>query len=156
MLGTNWMKCISISNPFAALIAKGYKTFETRSWPAPQSIIGQRIAIAATKNIVPGVRVILDQDDFLKYYSWFDMPDPLEMPAGCVVCTARLDSVELMTEEMLEEVSDAEKTFGHWQEGFYAWRLMDVEAFDRPIPIRGQQGLYDWNSDAQKIKEVGA
>lgn len=43
------MKALTIRQPWASLIALGVKTIETRSWRAPQSLIGQTIAIHAGK-----------------------------------------------------------------------------------------------------------
>jgi hypothetical protein len=36
---------------------------------------------------------------------------------------------------------------GNWEPGRYAWRAVDFVAAERPIPIRGHQGLFevpDW------------
>lgn len=41
------MKALTIRQPWATLIALGVKTIETRSWRAPQALIGQTIAIHA-------------------------------------------------------------------------------------------------------------
>ena len=43
------MKALTIRQPWASLIALGVKHIETRSWRAPQSLIGQTIAIHAGK-----------------------------------------------------------------------------------------------------------
>lgn len=43
------MKALTLHQPWASLIALGVKTIETRSWRAPQALIGQRIAIHAGK-----------------------------------------------------------------------------------------------------------
>jgi hypothetical protein len=47
------MKALSIWQPWASLIMSGHKKIETRSWPAPYPIRGQRIAIASTKTVRP-------------------------------------------------------------------------------------------------------
>lgn len=41
------MKALTLHQPYASLVALGVKTIETRSWPAPKSLIGQHIAIHA-------------------------------------------------------------------------------------------------------------
>ena len=43
------MKAITLWQPWASLVALQIKTIETRSWPAPKALIGQRIAIHASK-----------------------------------------------------------------------------------------------------------
>ena len=42
------MPVLSIWQPWASLIAHGIKTIETRNDPAPQELIGQRIAVHAS------------------------------------------------------------------------------------------------------------
>jgi hypothetical protein len=43
------VKTITLWQPWAQLIALKAKTIETRSWPAPRALIGQRIAIHAAQ-----------------------------------------------------------------------------------------------------------
>lgn len=139
------MKVISIWQPFASLIVKGCKTFETRSWPAPASVIGERIGIASTKNIVPGQRAHMADERFLAFYEPHCLPPLEDLPHGYLLGTAIVDSVERMTEDFLEEVSEEEKCYGWWTPGNYAWRLIQPFELPYPIPIRGAQGLYEWN-----------
>lgn len=47
------MRALTIRQPLASLIALGVKHIETRSWCAPQSLIGQTIAIHAGKHKPP-------------------------------------------------------------------------------------------------------
>jgi len=153
------MKTISIWQPFATLIVEGCKTVETRTWPAPASVIGQRIGIASTKNILPGQRDQWNDPVFRIHYEMTGMPNYLELPFGYLLGTAVLDAVDVMTEEMMEDVSDTELNFGWWEPGSYAWRLTDPIKLEHPIPIRGQQGIYEWkgklDGHAQKSEEAG-
>lgn len=41
------MRALTLWQPWASLVAIGAKTIETRSWPAPASAVGERIAIHA-------------------------------------------------------------------------------------------------------------
>lgn len=43
------MKVLSLTQPWASLVACGAKKIETRSWRCPTALIGQRIAIHASK-----------------------------------------------------------------------------------------------------------
>ncbi len=43
------MKALPLWQPWATLVALGAKRIETRSWPAPRWVLGERIAIHATK-----------------------------------------------------------------------------------------------------------
>ena len=140
------MKAISIWQPFATMIVKGYKVYETRGWPAPPSVFGQRIAIASTKVIRPEQRQHFADPEFQKHYEWLQMPQRIEdMPLGYVLGTVVLDGVELMTGEFMDGVSLEEQSYGFWTEGNYAWRLLDPVEFPVPIAVRGGQGLYNWS-----------
>jgi hypothetical protein len=148
------MKAISIWNPFALLIVSGFKIFETRTWPAPRSVIGQRIGIASTKSIRPEQRAHFADEEFVRNYERLGLPmDLSELPHGFMLGTAVVDSVELMTEELLAEVSNEEQSYGWWQEGYYAWRMADPVMFETPIPVRGAQGLYDWEAPDVSAQE---
>ena len=139
------MKAISIWQPFATLIVTGCKIFETRTWPAPSPVIGQRIGIASTKTIKPEQRAHFADETFQMNYQRLGLPDKIEdLPHGFMLGTVILDSVELMTEGFLEEVSNEEKSYGWWREGFYAWRMISPELFSEPISVRGAQGIYEW------------
>lgn len=140
------MKAISVWNPFASLIVSGFKIFETRTWAPPKSVIGQRIAIASTKTIKPDQKAYFQDEVFMEFYERLGLPTNInELPHGYVLGTAVLDSVELMTEEFMEEVSEEEQQYGWWQEGFYAWRMTDPIRFADPIPVKGAQGFYEWS-----------
>ncbi len=58
------MKALSIWQPWASLIMSGHKKIETRSWPAPYSVRGQRIAIASTKTVRGEQRRAAVEDTF--------------------------------------------------------------------------------------------
>lgn len=145
------MRAISIWQPFATLIVKGFKIFETRTWPAPRTIIGQRIGIASTKTLKPEQRAHFDSDEFQRHYERLGLPETItEFSHGFMLGTAVVDSVELMTEEFLEEVSLEEQSYGWWDIGNYAWRLTDPIEFASPIPVKGAQGIYEWKNDVQQ------
>lgn len=141
------MKVISIWQPFASLIVEGCKVFETRSWPAPKSVIGQRIGIASTKNIVPGQREHCADERFQRFFEGTGLISWDQLPRGYLLGTVILDSVEIMTSDLMDDVSDEEQSYGWWDVGFYAWRLRDPQKLIEPIPIQGKQGLYEWKGE---------
>ena len=49
------MPALTLWQPWASLIAIGAKSIETRSWPAPAGLVGERIAIHAAANAKPGI-----------------------------------------------------------------------------------------------------
>ena len=137
--------------PWASLIAHSIKDIETRSWPPPQALIGQRIAIHAGKRIA-GPRSLNSATrraiEVLYGRQW-----PKVIPAGAVVATAVLSraakvvaqgagSVWLVDGRATHKV--ANDPYGDFTPGRWLWFLRDVEAFD-PVPALGHQGLWTWN-----------
>lgn len=146
------MKCISVWQPFASLLVKGVKVVETRSWPAPRSIIGQRIGIAATKVITSAQKAHWADPEFRAHYERLNMPDLVDLPRGHLLGTVQITASEVMTEELLADVTAEEQAYGHWALGNYAWFAADPVEFARPIAIRGKQGLYDWKGDISELE----
>ncbi|WP_276122608.1 ASCH domain-containing protein [Pararhizobium qamdonense] len=138
------MKVISIWNPWAPLIVRGIKRFETRTWAPPKSVIGQRIGIAATKNVLPKQIAAFNEEEFQFFYQMLDMPAFDQLPRGYLLGTVILDSFELIDEEFLSDITREERSYGWFKEGGYAWRLTKPEILEHPIPIKGAQGFFEW------------
>jgi hypothetical protein len=117
------MKAITLHQPWATLVAFGFKTIETRTWPAPSSLIGERIAIHAAG--AGRIRKMFHT-----------------LPLGCVVATAVLTEV-VPTEWAIQRFPD-QLPFGDYTTGRFAWLLDDVVAFDRPVKASGKQGFWEW------------
>lgn len=150
------MKVFSLWQPFATLLVRGFKTVETRTWPAPASIVGQRVGIASTKNIKPEQRAHFADENFQHFYSMLGLPAQLEaMPMGYLLGTAIFDSQEIVTPELLEDISLEEQQYGWFEvpgRTVWIWRMREPVCLEHPIPIRGAQGLYDWNGfEAQRL-----
>lgn len=133
------MKALTIWQPWAQLIANGAKSYETRSWPAPRTLIGQRIAIHAAKRWDRELHATCLEDPFRSALLGFSSPS--DLPRGAVLATARL--LECSPTEAISP-SRAERLFGDWTPGRFAWLLVDVEVLKKPVPARGAQGLWDY------------
>ena len=90
---------ITLHQPWASLIGLGLKTVETRSWPAPARLVGQRIAVHAGKRLVrqPGERIERELRA-----RWGDHW-PVNIPAGTVVATAVLAGIARVARADLPE-----------------------------------------------------
>ena len=153
------MKVISVWNPWATLIVHGFKIFETRSWPAPKSMLGQTLGIASTRKVNPVQRAAFDEPLFAGFYFMTGLPVLHELPHGYLLGTVTLDSVEHITEEFLLDITEEERAYGWHDIGRYAWRLKNVVKFDEPIPIMGKQGIWDYTgfddgADSSKAGEA--
>jgi len=99
------MKAITLHQPWATLIALNVKRIETRSWRAPASLIGQRIAIhaGATRGVVFNVLKAaardLDSDAIALCNALYALDiEPIDLPLGAIVATATLaDCVRMVS-----------------------------------------------------------
>lgn len=163
------MKALTIWQPWASLIACGVKQYETRSWPTKYR--GPIAIHTATKNISASVSVDRVGKIVVEMMNIHRCPPWEKMPRGQIIATAELVNVwhivynvkmdveeareypiigERMAEDKHETVSydyfvpsKKEAALGDWTPGRYAWKLANVKILQSPIPVKGKQGL--WN-----------
>jgi hypothetical protein len=157
------MKAITVWQPWASLIACGAKTFETRSWAPPLSVIGRRIAIHAAKADTLKIFEALPRDIVLAIGdaledAGLDGADWGTLPRGAVVCTAQLSAAHLCGNMNPDSMVYVEKTvgsidapilieadpFGDFSHGRWAWQLDDVQPLEKPAMALGHQGFWNW------------
>ncbi len=130
---------ITLYQPWASLIEVGAKRYETRSFMAPQRLLGQRIAIHAAKRQI--TLVGLDRETALAIMAAVN-GSVYRLPRGVVVCTAFL--AESLPAESVEP-----DLFGDYSPGRFAWRLDDVQPVSPHVPARGQPMIgWPWESAA--------
>lgn len=94
------MKALTLRQPWASLIVHGVKTIETRSWKAPDALIGERIAIHAARHMPADMacweagayalaRRWAPDHQWVLYRHAIDV-DGIVLPEGAVVATATL------------------------------------------------------------------
>lgn len=142
------MKCISLWQPWASLVALGLKRFETRHWST--SYRGPLVIHAAkrwTRDERDSLRRLWNEHDAIA--EAFDIEEP--PPLGAVVAVARLVACRPMAWEgtprhvdavVIENVDKLERDVGGWAAGRFAWQLEDVQLVV-PAEVRGRQGLFD-------------
>src|SRR5688500_9634413 len=112
------MKALTLWQPWASLVAVGVKTIETRSWPAPNSLNGERIAIHAAakrpknyehRNVNSDLPLTVDLVAMSRYWDWYEHDDFGHGgmyrwcgPLGAVVATAVLTDCVLMVADYHE------------------------------------------------------
>jgi activating signal cointegrator 1 len=134
------MKAITLTQPWATLVAIGAKKIETRGWKTPYR---GPLAIHAAKAIPAAVREVLVLDRaFARAVETALQCDPWNLPRGVVLATCRLADCE-PTESMLEWISHKERTFGDYRPGRFGFVLEDVTALAEPIPAVGCLGLWE-------------
>ena len=143
------MNALSLIEPWASLVAWGYKKIETRSWYTPYRGV---IAIHASKS----KEAIKDPEDvdFLFDEAGLATPDwwpdePTKYPLGKVVAVVRLLDCKRMTADLIAKTSEQEVAFGAWQEGRFAWYLGEARRIEEAIPCRGALGLWDLPAEVE-------
>ena len=145
------MKAISLHQPWASLIAVGVKTVETRTWKPPVGLVGQRIAIHASKGHGDGMAFTPEEWTAVMEVCGDRWPNP--MPRGCVVATARLASVGQVSIQGTGRVWVAQgdgfrwvdtDPYGNFSDFRWLWFLEDVEPVTPPVPEKGRQGFWEW------------
>lgn len=174
------MHTTTIWQPHASLIAIGAKPFETRNYPPPAKLIGQRIAIhAAAKNPIHVFKQLKAAEAWAEMNAicealwgfdneWEGPADWQFLPRGAVLCTAvlagagkvagiddRLPAYAPGVVHMLDrhgDMPDAIKTdpFGFYGPGRWCWHLTDVQRLPEPIPAKGKQGWWMWEPPARE------
>jgi len=133
------LTAITLHQPWASLIAKGKKHYETRSWATDYR---GAIAIHAAKKLHENESLI----------SLLEVP-VLEIPLGAVVAIAELTDCILMDEDFILKQSSFEQYLGLWEVGRYAWKLENVRAI-KPITATGKQGLWKWDQKAASFNSL--
>ncbi len=137
------MKAVSLWQPWAtAALTPDLKQHETRSWAAPAKLIGQRIAIHASKTSegCDDCSLLVDRAMAWKFGDdWMDT-----LPRGALLGTAILSDCRQMGQLLdgAEPAHENDRLFGDWEPGRWAWRLTDIEVAPAPIPWRGEQGVF--------------
>lgn len=139
------MKALSIWQPWATLIMTGHKRIETRGWPAPYAIRGERIAIASTKAIRGEQRVACSAPAFQEHFVITGLLGLGNLPMGSVLGTVRVEGCREIDSDLMQSLDPCEEAFGIYGPGRFAWFLTDPRPLDRPVPVKGGQGLWNWH-----------
>ena len=129
------MKGLTIKEPWATLIIEGLKQYEFRSWKTKYR---GKILIHAGASL---------EKDMLPRFSCYD----LKYNCGYIIGEAELIDCILVDEKFNEELKEINPIVyaksNHVET--YAWKLVNVVKYDKPIPHKGQLGL--WNYDVDKL-----
>lgn len=141
------MKALTLTAPFATLIACGEKRIETRSWATSYRGL---LAIHEAKTLRREDREYAEEHHaILAALGRHGYRDLRALPLGCVVAVARVVACESTDVACRGRfATPQELMFGDYEPGRYAWHLRDVARLPQPIPAKGALGLWDWRDDA--------
>ena len=135
------MKALTLTQPWATLVAVGAKRIETRSWYTNQR---GRIAIHAAKGFPLQARDICQEKPFRDVLHALGLT-LFDLPLGAVIATAelwRILRIDYMVSALLPP-PEPERSYGDYAPLRYAWYLRDVWAIE-PVPCKGHLGLWEW------------
>jgi len=164
------MICISLSPPYATLIALNLKKIETRGWAT-----SHRGQLGIHQTLAPGPRGTTEADlhAIVRNRPFCDVlfqplgcTDSLQvcavLPRGKIVAVVDLRGCIQVDSEQLVSYSipgvddwfftDQERAFGDYSPGRWAWLLTNVRALPEPVSARGMPGL--WRADAATTAAV--
>lgn len=86
------MKVLSLTQPWATLMARGEKTIETRSRPN-RTLVGQQLAIASTLERSSMVRETCAREPYRSVLARHGLESWRQLPYGQILCHARIVAV---------------------------------------------------------------
>lgn len=173
------MKAITLTQPWATLVALLMKLIESRSW---STTYRGTLLIHAGAGLGPvgGMRGLYDLVEREPFHTalcnlsingmigWWGKDVVRELPRGAIVAVCELAlvvPVELVRSRKAFEcirladrvtqswqITEQELAFGDYSAGRFAWLLADVRALPEPVPCRGALGL--WTPDAATMDAV--
>lgn len=145
------MKCLSILQPWGLPNCNWGQEIETRSW---QREYRGPLAIHASKG--REWWKIAHDEPFRSVLLEAGLYRQDDLPYGAVIATCNMVNCLLIQVDGLysrlnnRKVCDLppepERSFGDYTPGRYAWILEDTKSLPEPIPVKGHQGLWNWES----------
>jgi hypothetical protein len=136
------LKAITLWQPWAQLVALGEKRYETRSW-GPYTL-GPIAIHAASKRTWENMQFFQEQP-FRSVFARHGITSANQLAFGAVIAMARIACCHPV-EPLRGRLSVQERALGDYRDGRKAWELVDVKPLRHPIPIAGQQGIWDWEA----------
>lgn len=176
------MKTISLTQPWATLVALGAKRIETRNW---RTSYRGPLGIHAASGLGPvhGKRGLLDLIEREPFWSVLreafavrlggEIHYPAdaetiidELPFGAIVATCTLKDCRIIglelngvptisADDMLTytPILGNERAFGNYAAGRFAWLLSNIRALAEPIPAKGALGLWEYEGELPLLGE---
>ncbi len=170
---------LTLTQPWATLMACGAKRVETRSWKPPDWLVGELVLIHAGKGLGPlrelgvpgterGLLEVLDREPYygaLKRHGYLSQAhvglmerppiDRTRIPLGAIVAVGRLTKVvpTEYAEQVLQrtEAGFQEIRLGDYTPGRWAWRFRDIQPFG---PVECGGGRKVWTLSPAVAAEV--
>ena len=146
------MRALTLTQPWATLVAIGAKRIETRSWRTNHKGL---LAIHAARSLPKNWRQF-QSEPFQRFLeprcglNGFGSPHIDRLPRGMVVAVVELVGVYPI-EEWTPSFGEDEWFFGDYSPGRYAWVMRAVRELPVPVPAKGKQGLWRIDDDPRLV-----
>lgn len=120
------LRALSIKQYWLHAILNFGKEIENRTWKPPQWVVGQRIALHASKTVDPGSAAAIKRIAKLSSKKMLE----IDAPFGAILATARVEDFVTQSNS-------------RWFAGPYGWILKDVYVLKEPYPCKGALRLWD-------------
>lgn len=146
------MKAITLTQPWATLVALEAKVIETRGWGTDYRGV---IAIHAAKKFPSDARYFVTEEPFATALGGLR---PAQLPTSVVVAVATITSCRRFNDESLAKIRQYsaigqlppyEGDFGNYAAGRYGIRFKDVHRLEAPVDARGMLGLWNVPADVE-------
>jgi hypothetical protein len=138
------MKALSLWQPYASLAVLGYKLYETRPMPPPSTLpVGTRFAIVSTKQVKREQIEAANHPRMTRALRFAKIDDWKQLPNGFILGTVELTGFFQIDDEVVAALEEPQYVFGDWRPGRWAWALGSPRYLAVPVPVRGQQGLWE-------------
>lgn len=124
------MKTITLKQPWASLVAYGYKKYEFRSWKTKYR---GDILIHAGKGI--DITAI----EKVKHLN-------LDFPSSKIIAKVTIEDCIELNEEINKKICNENPlVYGTKSRTGFAWKLSNVQLIDLPETVSGKQGFWNYN-----------
>lgn len=134
------MNAITLWQPHASLIIDGPKRIETRTHDRFRGLVGKRIAIHAAARKVGYIEAAAMQDFLVELGCASPAQTPAwlqRLPLGALLGTVRVARFGILKQE-----SHAKAACSDIDDNRFGLFLEDVRKLDRPIPWKGERGIF--------------
>lgn len=139
------MKAITILQPYASLLVKGIKRYETRSWSTEY---WGEMALHAGKAPYDAPAEV---HDFVN--AAMEIDSVSELPMGYVLGAGNLVACHPIDDDFAAALDETELSLGDFSAGRYAWEFADIVEFEEPVRANGKQRIWEWDSPGEASDE---
>ena len=135
------MKALTLTQPWATLVAIGAKRIETRSW---HTLYRGPLAIHAAKAFPVWAQAMCTHKHFRAALHGAGYTLVASLPRGAAIAIVTLADITPIIFQR-DVPPEPEATFGDYTSGRWAWHLTAAQMLAEPVPAKGALGLWEWD-----------